>query len=129
VRGLHRPYHPGEREFHSYGGEGILDLLGRERNVSEGIALMSQENIQQKLDELQKSITGGFTELEAVVKRQDDDLRDMIGVKLAVISGRIIVLEAKLDQIIELGKVILGELEEPPVAASGTLVLGPAEPQ
>ena len=97
--------------------------------MSEGIVLMSQENIQQKLDELQKSITGGFTELEAVVKRQDDDLRDMIGVKLAVISGRIIVLEAKLDQIIELGKVILGELEEPPVAASGTLALGPPEPQ
>jgi uncharacterized protein Yka (UPF0111/DUF47 family) len=45
------------------------------------------------------ALAQSFTELGAVVERQDEDLRDMIGVKLAAISGRIIVLEAKLDQI------------------------------
>jgi hypothetical protein len=96
--------------------------------MSEGIA-MPQENIQQKLDELQKSITGGFTGLGAVVERQDDDLRDMIGVKFAVLEGRVIILETKLDALLDLAKLILDQLEEPPVPVSGTFVLGPPEPQ
>jgi hypothetical protein len=82
---------------------------------------MPQENIQEKLDALQTSVTD--------LTQAQETARDFIGVKLAVISGRMIVLEAKLDQIIELGKTILGELEEPPVAVSGKVILGTPEPR
>lgn len=83
------------------------------------------DNVQVKLDQIEKTIAAGF----AQSAENNQCLRDYIGTKLAVMEGRIIALEGHLEALRELGKLILSELEEPPAAVSGKLVLGPLEPQ
>jgi hypothetical protein len=87
------------------------------------------DNIQEKLDAIEKAVSAGFTQIGMVqsdilefLQEDEQHLRDVIVAKLSNIEGRQAILECKLDA-------ILAALEEPPVPVSGLFYLDPSEPQ
>ena len=86
---------------------------------------MNQENIQQKLNDIENAMAAGF----AKCFENDQRLLDFVGAKLAVLGARQAQMDANINALLDLEKLIIDQLEGPPPAVSGVRKLGSPEPQ